>query len=1273
MSETAVGNKSKVPLLQKFKKAADKDEKPKLQKVSIFKLWSYANRSDLILLFIGITVSILTGFGLPYLAIIIGSLSNAFVNATLATEYYYLPINTTNGWRFIGDIYTLDSFRDNAMEKVWRSVYIGVILFCSATIQIICFLTVCENMLNRIRKAFFKAVYDKNQTGSLASKMFDDLERIQEGTGDKVALAVQYTAQFFGGFIVAFTYDWKLTLIMMSLSPLLIICGAFIAQLMAKSAVIEAEKYAVAGGIAEESISSIRTVYAFNGQQIEINRYSEALEKAKSTGIWRSLWIGCGLASTFLVLFGSYCLAFWVGTNFVVDNGMAPEIMITVFFSVMMGSMALGQSSPQYAVIGTAQGCAASIFDIIDRKPEIDSYSTEGSTPQIDGHIVMKNVNFTYATRPEVTVLNNLSLEIKPGQTVALVGSSGSGKSTICSLLLRYYNIASGSITIDGQEIDSINIKYWRRNTGVVSQEPILFNCSIRDNIQFGIDAEISEEDLRAACRKANASDFIERLPRAQHYLEATKRLWAKEESSYLEGQKQRIAIARALVSRPRLLILDEATSALDAESEALVQDALNKAAKDTTTLIVAHRLSTVKNADCIFAMQDGSVVEAGKHDELMQKQGFYYNLVNSQVFADHVEEEVEELGQRRRTRASNSVGSVTSAGAPRKLLSRNSVADSTVDTARQQKDEVSEKKRLEQDLKDEGATPKNLLHILQYAKKEWFLLLGGVISCVIGGNMFAEPDPEIKRQKGHNWALMFLVLGGIQAVCMLVQSVCFGSGAERLTKRLRLALFKKIFSMHIGFFDEPTHSTGKLCTRLATDCPNVKSAIDYRLGSVFSCVVSLVFGIGLAFYYNWIMAILVITIFPLSGVGHFVHIKFFRARNTNDTKELEKSGSLAIEAMQNIRTVQALTLESNFYRKFCEYLQKPFETRRYRAVFQALSYGFASSVFYFLHAAAFGFGVYLIMNHNVKPMSVLRTLFAISFTAGSLGYASAYFPEYAKARFAAGIIFKMLGYKPEIDNLSKGGKRLKEFEGRISFKNVNFTYPARKEVQVLHDFDLQIEAGKSLAIVGASGSGKSTIISLLERFYDSSLGSITIDDENIPELSLQQLRSEMSLVPQEATLFDRTIKENIVYGLENYTEEDVLEAIRLANIETTIMDLPDGLATRVGDKGVQLSGGQKQRCAIARALIRKPKILLLDEATSALDAESESLVQKALDKACSGRTSIIVAHRLSTIVNADKIAVMKNGKILELGTHQDLYAKQGAYFELVEKQNIKK
>lgn len=320
-------------------------------------------------------------------------------------------------------------------------------------------------------------------------------------------------AQFIGGFAVAFTYDWLLTLIMMSLSPFMMICGLFLAKLLATAATKEAKQYAVAGGIAEEVLTSIRTVIAFNGQEYECKRYEDALEHGKKTGIKKSFLIGAGLASFFVIIYASYCLAFWVGTNFVYSGRLESGTVLTVFFSVMMGSMALGQAGQQFATIGTALGAAASLYEVIDRIPEIDAYSTEGQTPsKISGRISVNKVEFTYPTRADVKILKGVSLDAQPGQTVALVGSSGCGKSTIIQLLQRFYNPDAGQILIDDIPIEDFNIKYLRQLVGVVSQEPNLFNTSIEQNIRYGR-SDVSDEDIARALKEANAADFIKTFP----------------------------------------------------------------------------------------------------------------------------------------------------------------------------------------------------------------------------------------------------------------------------------------------------------------------------------------------------------------------------------------------------------------------------------------------------------------------------------------------------------------------------------------------------------------------------------------------------------------------------------------------------------------------------------------------------------------------------------------------------------------------------------------
>jgi len=1061
----------------------------------------------------------------------------------------------------------------------------------------------------------------------------------------------------------------------------MMICGAFLAKLMASSTEKEAAQYAEAGKCAEEALTSVRTVYAFNGQEVECERYNAALDKGKANGIIKAIYTGLGLAMTFLVMFGSYCLAFWIGTNFVVDGDMAPDTLLTVFFSIMMGSMALGQAGPQFAVIGTAQGAASAIYDIIDREPEIDSYSEEGvKLNNSQGHIIFDKVSFNYPTRLDIPVLQNISFEAKPGETVALVGSSGCGKSTTVSLLLRYYNPLSGEITIDGNKIQNINIDSLRRTIGVVSQEPILFDCSIEENIKFG-NTDVTDAEMRHACKMANADDFISTLPLGY------KTMVGERGVQLSGGQKQRIAIARALVRQPKILLLDEATSALDAESEYLVQRALDKAREGRTTIVIAHRLSTIKNADRIIAIRDGQVEEVGTHDELMTKGGLYSNLVNAQVFTD-IDKNTQKLDKRDSIASTRSRISSTGSSKIHSLDLKTTVEDNNSDEL-DNADPKSEVKRLEKDLEKEGAKPRNLYSILRYARPETVFIVMGIIMAIIQGsvfpifslvfvevlNVFAETDLEKMRREGHFWALMYLVLGFVMGFSLLFQTLFFGISAERLTSRIRRFLFKNILRQDISYFDEPNHSSGKLCTRLAADCPNVKSAIDFRLGSVFSAIVGVGAGVVIAFYYCWQMALLVCAIFPILGVGQSLQMKYFQGKSGTEAKEIEQAGKVAMEAIENIRTVQALTLEKRFYTIFEDHLEIPHKLSLRKAIIQGITYGFASSTFFFIHAAAFKFGVYLIVEYDKVPMNILRTLYAISFTAGSMAFASAYFPEYMKAKLAAGLIFKMLETEPKVDNMSDSGDRADSIKGHISLQHIRFVYPQRKDIEVLKDLSIEAKPGNTLALVGPSGCGKSTVVSLLERFYEPLSGMIQVDGKDIGKYSVKDIRSKMALVSQEPILFDRSIKENIVYGLKanEYTEDSIQKAATLANISGFISELPNQYDTRVGEKGTQLSGGQKQRIAIARALIRNPKILFLDEATSALDTESEKVVQDALDRAREGRTCIVIAHRLATIVNADCIAVVNHGEIVEMGTHNELIGKRGTYFKLTEKQNAKK
>ncbi|CAI2352724.1 unnamed protein product [Caenorhabditis sp. 36 PRJEB53466] len=1255
-----------------------KEEVPPPPKISIFQLFRYTSTPDRVMLIIGIVVSCATGLGLPLMSIIMGNVSQNFI------EIGTILLNSTDPAVIQK---AKDDFSHAVIQNCLKYVYLGIGIFTAGLLQASCFLIICENLSNRLRRAFFYSVmrheiswYDKNTSGTLSIKLFDNLERVREGTGDKVGLAFQMMAQFIGGFAVAFTYDWLLTLIMMSLSPFLMICGLFLAKLLATAATKEAKQYAVAGGIAEEVLTSIRTVIAFNGQEYECKRYEDALEHGKQTGIKKSFFIGAGLGSFFVIIYASYCLAFWIGTNFVFDGRLDGGTVLTVFFSVMMGSMALGQAGQQFATIGTAMGAAASLYEVIDRTPEIDAYSTEGVTPEkISGRIRVENVEFTYPTRADVQVLNDVSLNAQPGQTIALVGSSGCGKSTIIQLLQRFYNPDAGRIFIDDIPIQDFNIKYLRQLVGVVSQEPNLFNTTIEQNIRYGR-SDVDEEAINRALREANALDFIKTFPLGLNTLVGDRGVQMSG------GQKQRIAIARALVRNPKILLLDEATSALDAESESVVQVALENASRGRTTIVIAHRLSTVRNADKIICMKAGKVVEVGTHESLIEKKGLYHELVHAQVFADVDEQpKVRKEAERRFSKQiSEKRGSLA------KIKRQESEIDEGKSGGGPPQPEAAEKeiKRLKKELEEEGAVKANLFRILKYARPEWMFIFLAIISALIQGavmpafslffsqiiNVFANPNKAQMKKDGHFWALMFLVLAAVQGLSMLFQCAFFGVAAERLTMRVRSKVYRNVLRQDATYFDMPKHSPGRITTRLATDAPNVKSAIDYRLGSVFNAAASISGGLGIAFYYGWQMALLVMAIFPLVAIGQALVIKYHGGTATADAKEMENSGKTAMEAIENIRTVQALTLQTKLYNQFCSHLDAPHSGNVSKAVLRGLTYGFANSIQFFVYSAAFRFGLWLIFEPHVlmDPQNVLRVLFAISFSFGTIGFAASYFPEYIKATFAAGLIFNMLEEEPRIDGMTLSGSTPR-LSGEVKLNKVFFRYPERPGVPILQGLDVHVKPGQTLALVGPSGCGKSTVISLLERLYDPMDGSVSVDNNDLRQMNPKHLRKHIALVSQEPILFDTSIRDNIVYGLEpaEFTEQEIETACVKANIHKFIAELPDGYQTRVGEKGTQLSGGQKQRIAIARALIRNPKILLLDEATSALDTESEKQVQIALDAAAKDRTCIVVAHRLSTIVNAGCIMVVKNGAVVEQGTHTELMAKRGAYFALTQKQSV--
>ncbi|XP_046390850.1 ATP-dependent translocase ABCB1-like [Ischnura elegans] len=1231
--------------------------------ISYYKLFRYSSALDRCLMLLGTLSALVTGLCQPANTLLFGDLTGTMVDK--GSQLMAGAVNVSDLPKIKEDF--LDSINTFA---IGNSIIGAIMLLCSY-ISVTTFNYAAQRQIFHIRRKFLEAAlrqdigwYDTHQTGDFASRMTEDLSKIEEGLGEKVVMFFHFQVAFIGSIILALVKGWELALICLISFPVTLISVGVTSRIASVLSRKEVEAYGKAGSIAEEVLSSIRSVIAYGGQDKESERYSKNLVFAKDNNIKRSFVSGLGMGILWFCIYSSYALAFWYGVGLIIDERDLPEeqrhyttsTMVTVFFGVMMGSMNFGQSSPYFETFAMAKGSAGTIFALLSRTPPIDSTSTEGEKlKKVTGEITFEGIHFNYPSRPDVKILRGLTLTINKGQTTALVGSSGCGKSTCIQLIQRFYDPMEGKVKLDGHDLKDLNVNWLRTHIGVVGQEPVLFATTIAENIRYGRDG-VTNEDIETAAKEANAHDFIMKLP--QKY----ETMVGERGAQMSGGQKQRIAIARALVRRPDILLLDEATSALDTGSEAKVQEALDKASQGRTTVIVAHRLSTIRGADKIAVLHEGVVVEEGTHTELMARGGHYYDLVNAQINSGGDEDE--EDGTTEVERHFQRTISQTSA----KSSQRSSIVEADPSN-------LSLGATVEE--KDDEEVSASLTQIIKLNKPEWvYILIGGLTSGVMGCSMpvfsiifgdilgvLAEPNP---RDEANLYCIYFVIVGIIVGIATLAQMYSFGVAGEKLTMRLRSLMFDAMVRQEVGWFDDKENSTGALCARLSGEASSVQGATGSRIGTILQSVATVILAVVLALYYEWRLGLVTLVFCPFIIVAIFLQRRVMMGETLSNKSGIEKSSKLAVEAIGNIRTVAGLCAEPKFVTLYVKELDEPHRLALRNTHFRGIVFGIARGIVFFAYATSMYYGGQLVANEGLEFSRVFKVSQSLIMGTFSVANAMAFAPNFERGLIAAERVFKLLARKPLITDPRFPVEQW-EAKGNASFSQVKFYYPTRMTVNVLKGLDLVVKKGQTLALVGASGCGKSTCIQLLERFYDPVSGTVAIDERDVSTVALRDLRSQMGIVSQEPTLFDRTIAENIAYG-DNSRQvpmEEIIEAARKANIHTFITNLPQGYDTSLGEKGTQLSGGQKQRVAIARALVRNPKILLLDEATSALDTESERVVQEALDKAKEGRTCITIAHRLSTIVDSDAICVIDNGRVAEMGTHQQLLNRKGLYHRL--------
>ncbi|KAL6518919.1 ABC transporter B member 19 [Orobanche hederae] len=1221
------------------KAMASESEKKKEQSLPFYQLFSFADKFDLLLMISGSIGAIIHGSSMPVFFLLFGEMVNGFGKNQM----------------------DLDKMTHEVAKYALYFVYLGLIVCFSSYAEIACWMYTGERQVGALRKKYLESVLKQDvgffdtdaRTGDIVFSISTDTLLVQDAISEKVA--------------------WRLALLSVAVIPGIAFAGGLYAYTLTRLTSKSRDSYASAGIIAEQSIAQVRTVHSYVGESKALSAYSDLIENTLKLGYKAGMAKGLGLGCTYGIACMSWALVFWYAGVFIRNGQTDGGKAFTAIFSAIVGGMSLGQSFSNLGAFSKGKAAGYKLMEIIKQKPTIVQDAPDMKClSNLNGNIDFKNVTFSYPSRPDVIIFREFSIFFPAGKTVAVVGGSGSGKSTVVSLIERFYDPNHGEILLDDIDIKTLQLRWLRNQIGLVNQEPALFATTILENILYGKpDATMAE--VEAAASAANAHSFITLLPNGYN-------TQAGERGVQLSGgQKQRIAIARAMLKDPKILLLDEATSALDAGSESIVQEALDRLMVGRTTVVVAHRLSTIRNVDSIAVIQQGQVVETGTHEELISKAGAYASLIRFQEMIGN--REFSTNPSARRTRSSRLSHSLSTKSLSLRSGSLRNLSYSYSTGADGRIEMVS---NAETDRKN-PAPAGYFCRLLKLNAPEWPYSITGAVGSVLSGfigptfaivmsnmiEVFYYRNPAVMERKTKEYVFIYIGAGLYAVVAYLIQHYFFSIMGENLTTRVRRMMLAAILRNEVGWFDEEEHNSSLLASRLATDAADVKSAIAERISVILQNMTSLLTSFIVAFIVEWRVSLLILATFPLLVLANFAQQLLLKGFAGDTAKAHAKTSMIAGEGVSNIRTVAAFNAQQKVLALFSHELRLPQRQNLRRSQCSGFLFGLSQLALYASEALILWYGAHLVTKGLSTFSKVIKVFVVLVITANSVAETVSLAPEIIRGGEAVGSVFSILDRSTRIDPDDSEAETVESIRGEIELRHVDFAYPSRPDVMVFKDFNLRIRAGQSQALVGASGSGKSSVIALIERFYDPIGGKVMIDGKDIRRLNLKSLRLKIGLVQQEPALFAASIFDNIAYGKDGATEAEVVEAARAANVHTFVSGLPEGYETPVGERGVQLSGGQKQRIAIARAVLKDPSILLLDEATSALDAESECVLQEALERLMRGRTTVLVAHRLSTIRGVDSIGVVQDGRIVEQGSHGELISRpDGAYPRLLQLQH---
>ena len=885
-------------------------------------------------------------------------------------------------------------------------------------------------------------------------------------------------------------------------------------------------------------------------------------------------------------------------------------------------------------MLGTA--AARGILDILGARPAVTDSARAAAPPALPSTVTFEDVRFTYPGARRVAH-HGVSFHVGAGERVALVGGSGSGKSTIVRLLLRFYDPDGGCVRIGGRDIRELPLAELRRRIAVVNQDTCLFHGTVEDNLRMG-KPDATPAELESAARAANAHEFIARLP------EGYRTVVGERGVRLSGGQRQRIAIARALLRNAPILVLDEALSSVDAESEALIQSALDRLMEGRTTLIFAHRLSSVITAARIVVLDHGRVAETGTHAELMARRGTYWRLMSPQVQSVTRPDQVSAVDGRRAE-----PDSAEADGAGRPIADESIVRPAEVGWLQ--------------------ALPILSRMISGYRTRlgTTFLLGLARVAAIIGvGVLSALVVRAVKYETPFRALLIALaVTAPLAGLLHWLESWLAHDMAYRLLNDMRLGLFRTLDALAPAYLTR--RRSGDLVAVATHDVELIEYFFAHTVTPVLVAVIVPVAVLATLTAFGWPLAVALLPFLIYAALSPVLR----RARiDRLGSRAREVSGDLSAHTVDSIQGIAEIVA---FQREGARGEELAARARAYLAARMPFLADLTRE--HALHEAVTGLGGLAVIAAGAglvaagrldPPILPLLTLLALA----------AFIPLWEVAQVGRQLADTLGATRrvhaihaepvPVRDGPGVPGPRATD--AVLTLRDVTFAYPGRRR-PALAGASLTVAVGNTVALVGSSGAGKTTLAHLCLRFWDPDAGEIRLAGHDLRAWHLDDLRRRIALVAQDTYLFNDTLRANVLLARPTATEADLRAALEGAALGDLIESLPEGVGTVVGERGMQLSGGQRQRVAIARAFLKDAPVLILDEATSHLDAVNEAVVRQALDALARGRATLVIAHRLSTVRDAHLIAVLHEGRIAETGRHEDLLSAGGFYARLVSRQ----